>query len=262
MPGALILVSGYYTAAAAGSGTVTAMGSDTFTVPSFSLSSPAWLEQLWANGADTDWISVKSPRMHDNNQGIRLQVSSDNARPLLPGGMNQPLYPSDEPTVTVDQTAAATGAVSALYGFSDLNGATPRLSSWADVAPRIAQVSGVQVDLQAVAAIGDYSPGDAINKTYDNFEAGADYALLGYEVSTAVLSIAVQGRDTSNYKVGGPGTLNPDITRNWFVRISEESGRPYIPIIAANNKGSTLVYQTDSSAAAAQNVSLIMAQLR
>lgn len=262
MGGALILVSGYYTAAAAGAAAVTAMTGDSFTVPSFSINSPAYLEQMWANGASTDYALIKSPRMHDNNQGIRLRVSSDNARPLLPGGLNQPLYPSDTPNVQLDETAAATGGVSVLYGFTDLTGANPVLASWADVQPRIAQVSGVQVNLDAVAAIGDYSPGVAINATYDNFEAGADYALLGYEVSSAVLSIAVQGKDTGNYKVGGPGSVNPDITRNWFIRISEESGRPYIPIIQANNKGSTLVYQTDSSAAAAQDVSLIMAQLR
>lgn len=261
MSNALVMVSGYYTAAAAGSGTVTAMAGDTFTVPSFSLSNPAYLENFWVNGASSDWASIRSPRMHDNNQGIRVQTGGTKNYPLLPFGTNQPLYPTDTPTVTLDETAAATGGITALYGFSDLPGVDPRLGSWADIQPRIKQISGVQVNLGAVAAIGDYSAGVAINATYDNFDAGKDYALLGYEVSAAVLALAIQGQDTGNLKVGGPGTANPWITRDWFVRLSEASGRPYIPIIAANNKGSTQVYQTDSSAAAAQDVSLIFAEL-
>ena len=262
MPAAIQLTSGYYTAAAAGTGTATPMTGDTFTVPSFTLSSPAYLEQVWASGADTDFVRIRSPRMHDANQGIRLITGSGNLeRSLLPGGTNQPLYPSDTPIVEIDQTAAATGAICALYGFTDLPGVNPQLSDWAGISGRIAQISGVQVNLGAVGAIGAYSAGNAINSTYDNFEAGASYALLGYEVSSACLAIAVQGQDTGNLKMGGPGSADPFTTRDWFIRLSRESGRAYIPIINANNKGSTNVYQTDSSAHAAQNVTLIMAEL-
>lgn len=261
MPRAIVLSAGYYTAAAAGSGPATAMAGDTFTVPSFDLSSNAYLENVWSSGASTDFVSIHSARMHDNNQGIRLYSGAGDNNPLLPFGCDQPLYPSDVPTVTIDETAIATGGIATLYGFSDLAGAAPRMDTWDNIQPRIKQVSGVQVNVSAVAAIGQWSPGVPINNAFDNFNAGSDYALLGYLTKTSVLALSVIGQDTSGLKMGGPGVNDPKVTYNWFVRLSNDSGRGYIPVIAANNKGSTLVAQTDSSATAAQSVTLIMAEL-
>lgn len=261
MQNALILSAGYYTAAAAGTGVATPMAGDTFNVPNFDFSAPAWLENVWSTGASTDFVSIHSPRMHDNNQGIRLYTGAGNDDPLMPFGTNQTLYPADTPTVSIDETAIATGGVATLYGFQSLPGVAARLDSWANVQPRINSISGVQVNVGAVGAIGQYSPGVAINSAFDNFQAGSDYALLGYLVKTSVLALVVSGQDTGNVKVGGPGVNDPKVTRDWFIKLSNDSGRPYIPIIAANNKGSTLVAQTDSSAAAAQSVTLIMAQL-
>lgn len=261
MPRALILSAGYYTAGAAGTGAATPMAGDTFAVPSFSANSPAYLEQIWSSGASTDWVGIKSMRMHDNNQGIRLYTGAGQDNPLLPYGTDETLYPSDVPTVSIDEIAAATGGIAMLYGFTDLDGVMPRLDSWSNIQPRIKHISGVQVALGAVPAIGQYSAGVTINSLFDNFNAGSDYALLGYLTKTPVLAIAVIGQDTGNVKIGGPGVADPKVTANWFIHLSNESGRPYIPIIAANNKGSTQVMQTDSSAAAAQNVTLIMAEL-
>lgn len=260
MPRALYTSAGYFTAAAAGSAVATPMAGDTFNVPNFT-SGRAYLEQVWARGADTDWVSIKSPKMHDNNQGIRLNGGTTLDDPLLPYGTNQPLYSGDTPTVTIDETAAATGAIAIVYSFDDLPGANPRLGMWADVQPRVKNVSGVQVNLGAVAAIGDYSAGVTINSAYDNFKADTDYALLGYVTSSSVLEIAISGQDTGNLKVGGPGVGDSKVTSNWFVNLANLTGRPCIPIIAANNKGGTLVYQTDNSAAGAQDISLIFAEL-
>lgn len=261
MPRAIILSAGFATLAAAGSAAATPMAGDTFTVPSFDLNSPAYLENVWSSGASTDWVSVHSARMHDNNQGIRLFTGAGEVDPLLPFGTDQPLYPSDTPTVTIDETAIATGGIATLYGFSDLPGVNPRMDTWENIQPRIKQISGVQVNVSAVAAIGNWSPGVPINNAFDNFNAGSDYALLGYLTKTTVLALSVVGQDTGNVRMGGPGVADAKVTYNWFVRLSKESGRGYIPIIAANNKGSTLVAQTDSSAAAAQSVTLVMAEL-
>lgn len=261
MPAAMQLLSGFFTAGAAGTGVATPMSGDTFNVAAFT-NGGARLEQLWAEGANTDFIRFRSPRMHDANQGIRVRVGSSNLFPLLPYGMNQPLFSSDNPTVEIDETAAGTGALSAIYTYDDLGGANPRFGAWSDIEPRITNVSGVEVAVGAVSAIGNYSAGNAINSSFDNFEAGADYALLGYTTAAARLSIAVQGQDTGNLKVGGPGVSDSRVTSAWFIKLSQRTGRAYIPIIAANNKGSTNVYQTDNTAAAATTVTLIMAELR
>lgn len=260
MPRALYLSAGFFTAGAAGTGVATPMAGDTFNVPNF-VSGNGYLENLWAEGASTDWVSVRSPRMHDNNQGIRLRTSTNLLVPLLPFELDQPLYSGDTPTVSIDETAAATGGIATLYSFDDMPGVQPRLASWADISSRVQDISGVDVALGAVAAIGQYSAGVAINSSFDNFQADSDYALLGYETSTSVLAISVTGQDTGNLKVGGPGVADPKVTRDLFIRLATQTTRPCIPIIAANNKGGTLVAQTDNSAAAAQHVTLIMAQL-
>jgi len=261
MPRAHYVSAGYYTAAAAGTGVATPMAGDTFNVPNFT-DGNGYLETFWANGASTDFVSIKSPRMHDNNQGMRMQVSTTLENLLLPWDAYQPLTSGDTPTVSIDETAAATGAIAAVYSFDDMPGVQPRLDSWADVQPRIVAVSGVQVNLGAVGAIGAYSAGVAINSTYDNFQADADYALLGWLTAASCLAIAVAGQDTGNLKVGGPGIADPKVTRDFFVQMDKNTGRDSIPLIAANNKGGTLVFQTDNTAHAAQNVTLIMAELK
>jgi hypothetical protein len=261
MPQAWYVSNGYYTAGGAGNAAATSTPGDTFNVPSFSVNSPAYLEQMWTQSAVTDWLKVTSPKFHDNNQGIRLRTSGTQARPLLPDGAEQPLYPVDNPTFTLDATGAGTGAVAAIYRFTDLPGISPRMGTWSDIQPRIKELSGVDVALGAGAAIGAYSAGNAINSTFDNFQSGSDYALLGYLAPTAGLTLAVQGIDTGNVKVGGPLSNDPLVTYNWFKQESENSGFPMIPIIAANNKGATNVYQVSNTAIAAQTVTLILALL-
>jgi hypothetical protein len=261
MPAALQLISGFATVGAAGTAVVTPSPGDTFTVQQYQPSASATLEQFWIQGASIDWVRIRSPRMHDANQGLRVRTAGTNQRGLLPWEISQPLYAVDTPIVEIDQTAAASGLISALYWYSDLGGVNPRLAHAAEVVPRIRQVSGVEVALSACAAIGSYSPGVALNATNDNFEAGGDYALLGYEVASSVASISIVGQDTGNLRVGGPGSADPFETKDWFLRASRLSNAAYVPIIAANNKGSTLISQVDNTAHAAQNITLILALL-
>lgn len=261
MPRALQTVCGFFTAGAAGTGVATPMAGDSFTVQAFN-NGKARITTLWAEGASTDFVRVRSPRMHDANQGIRLQVAGITNVPLMALDLDADLYSVDTPIVEIDETAAATGAISLTYDYDDLGGVNPRLATWADIAPRVLAISAVQVNLGAIAAIGQYSAGVAINANFDNFEAGADYALIGCLTSASVLAISVAGQDTGNLKIGIPGIADARTTADYFIRLAERDGRASIPIIAANNKGSTLVFQTDNTAHAAQNVSLIMAELR
>lgn len=255
------LISGFATVGAAGTAVVTPAPGDIFTVPSFDLTQNAYLDQFWVTGASVDFVRIRSPRMHDANQGIRVRVGANTGLPLIPWDATQQLYPVDTPIVEIDQTAAASGALSALYTYSDLPGVNPRYASVADVAPRMRQITSVEVALGACPAIGSYSAGVALNSLFDNFEAGVDYALIGYETSVTVNTISIVGQDTGNLRVGGPGIADPKVTYNWFMWASRIADEPYIPIIAANNKGSTLISQQSNTAAAAQNITLILAEL-
>lgn len=261
MPNAVQTIAGTAVAAGAGTNPAVPAAGDTFTVPSFSLTAAAYLEQVSAAGATTDFVRIRSPRLHDANQGIRAYVGSPLYRSLLPWNNQENLYPSDTPTVEIDATGAGTGGILVTYGFDDLAGAQPRLGLWSEIEPRIVHISSVEVDVTSGAA-GQWGNGVAINALFDNFEAGADYALLGYHCNANCLGVAITGKDTGNLKIGGPGSADAIETREYFIWFAERTQRQRIPIIAANNKGSTLVQNVDTAAATAVKVSLTFAQLQ
>lgn len=260
MGNALQLVAGFVTNGSATTGTIAAAAGDTFTIPSGEVAGNIYLEQLFAGGVSTDFIRFRSPRLHDVAQGIRLMVGTTKLRPLLPYGTNQKLYPADVPTVEADTTAAATAGVLALYGYDNLGGVAPRLAAWADVQGRIDAIMGCEVDSTS-GGIGQWGTGVALNGTFNNWSANKDYALLGYEVNASCLGVSVSGIDTGNFKVGGPGDPDPVLTRRFFVALSQETGRPYIPIVNANNAGSTMLQTVDVASATAVKTTLILARL-
>lgn len=262
MPRAIQQLNGFFVAGAAGTNVATPAGGDTFTVPSVTPGTMSRLEQVWASGATTDFVRIRSPRMHDANQGIRLRALATPQVPLLPWSLDQPLYPLDTPIVEIDATGAGTGAIGVIYEYDDLPGVNQRLATWEEVDSRVINVMGCEVSLSAPAAAGSYSAGNALNSTFDNFEAGYDYAWLGYEVNALRHAVSLSGPDTSFVKIGGPGSVAYNVTSDWFQRAARLTGRAFIPVIAANNKQSTLVFQNDTAAGAVVLVTLILAQLR
>lgn len=260
MPRAVQTIAGFFTAGAAGTGVATPATGDSFAVVSWNNSGTAVLEQLHASGASTDWVRIRSPRMHDAQRAIQAWVGGSPGHNLLPWGSNQPLYSSDVPTVEIDETAAASGGILLTYGYSDLPGVSPALDVWSNIEPRIQQLFYPTCAVTS-GAIGQWGNGATINAAYDEFQANRSYALLGYRTSTSCLGIAVTGIDTGNLKVGGPGINDGLQTQEYFITASEKTGRPFIPIIQANNKASTVVQAVDSAAATATNVSLVMALL-
>jgi hypothetical protein len=260
MPRALQTIAGFATNGGAATTVATPAPGDSFAVTSFTGSGTAMLEQVNASGASTDWVRVRSPRMHDAQQAVRLWTGANGGHNMLPWGTNQPLYSSDVPIVEIDTTAAASGGVLLTYGYTDLPGVQPSLDVWSNIEPRIQQILGAEVSL-AGGAIGAWSAGVAINAAYDVFEANQSYALLGYRCSVACLGIKITGTDTGNLGIGGPGAVDGLQTQNYFAEASVKTGRPYIPIIQANNKASTLVANVDSAANTATIVNLIFALL-
>lgn len=258
----LQLIAGTVNAAGAGENVVAAAPGDSFTVAAGVQEGNIYLAQLWAAGAVTDYIKVFSPRMHDNVQGIRVQAGGTKGLPLLPYGQDQPLYPADTPTFKTDATGAGQTGLMAMYEYLDLPGGQQRLATWDDVRPRIDQISGAEVDVSSGAAIGSWGAGVALNGTFDNYKANRDYALLGYTVNAACMGVSITGPDTSNYRIGGAGEVTHVYTYNKFIHMSQQTGRPCIPIINANNRGATLVQAIDTAANTLVHVSLVLALLK
>ena len=85
------------------------------------------------------------------------------------------------------------------------------------------------------------------------------YAVLGYVVDTPVLGVALNGADTSNFNIGGPGVTEPAFTRDYFAALSMKLGKPCIPVFNTANKGNTNVAVCDVAASTTVNVTLIVA---
>lgn len=240
---------------------VTVNTGDSLQVPSFTKAAGGMLENAWAHEATPGVLRIRSPKLHDNVQGIRLTVPEALAKPLLPDEADQPVVTLDTLTVELTGGSSETDVAVLAFYIPDMDGAAQNMATWDQIKPRIKNLLTNEVDCSAPATVGNWTAGNALNATNDQLHADSAYAVLGYEVSAACAAVAITGPDTSQLKVGGPGPTDSRVTRDWFIRQTLQTGRPHIPVIKAPNKGATLVYTLSASAAAAINVGLILAEL-
>jgi hypothetical protein len=219
------------------------------------------MEGLWLASASAGIARVRSPRMHDAVQGVRFTVPAGVTRNLFADYALTQMYSQDLLTVEIAGGAAETDAIGLLFRYPDLGGSAQRLATWAQLAPLIAEIATVEVAVPGPVTAGDWSAGTAINVTFDLLKGNQDYAILGYTVDTLCTAVAVKGSDTANLRYGGPGPLEPLETRDWFIRQSNGSGAPGIPIINQANRASTLLHIAKNTAAGTVNVDLVVARL-
>lgn len=258
---ALQVISGRVTNPGATITALTVNTGDSFTVRSFPFESGAHLVQAWGRNATGGVARVRSPRLHDQAQGIRLAVPAANARPLLPEEARQRLYPQDVLTVESSGGGAETDLLSLLLYYQDLPGIDARLATWEELVDRVVNLMGAEQNLSTGATLGDYGGSQALTADFDTWKRNVDYALLGYVLDTACGTVGVTGPDTGNLRVAGPGEQAPDVTADWFVALSRRLGLACIPVINAANIGATTVDLTHTAAATAIDVNLIFAEL-
>lgn len=259
---ALQLVTGYvanpsstFTAVAANSG-------ESLTIPNFTPGSECDLFAPFSPGATKGQARIRSPRLHDAAQAIRLQRGAASFEPLMPLKLKQPMYPADTMIAEVTGGAAETDMLCYCLWFQDLPGVAARLAMWGDISNRIKNILGQEVDLTTGGTAGQYGTARALNFSFDTLKANTDYAVLGYVTDVKCAAVCLYGPDTGNQHVGGPAPITPNRDmRAWFIEISDAIGKPCIPIINANNRGATYVQAADIAASLAVNVSLVMAEL-
>lgn len=261
MPHAMEVLQGRITNSAALTA-VTPDTGDTFAIRSFPFGSAgAFLEDAWALSATAGTLRVRSPRLHDNVQGIRMGVAAADPRPLLPDWFEQPLYPQDVLIVEQAGGGAETDCCALMVYYTDVPGVSARLFDWPTIQPLMRNLLTVEVGPTSSATAGDYGAGRAINADFDLLKANVDYAVLGYMTPASVLTVGIRSVDFGNLRVGGPGHVQRDETRDWFVRQSIFSNRPMIPVFNAANKGATLVDVTDTAVSTQRTVQIILAEL-
>lgn len=248
-------------AAAAFPTALAATSGDSLTVRSFNRDRKTFLQSLIYSAGGAQKFRVSSPLMHDNVTGLTFQPAEIPAQFSLPPGAGVQLSPVDTIQAFGSCAAATTITLGLQIYYEDLDGVEARLFSWPDIAGLIKYVKSVEVSLGAIA-VGAWTD-TAITATENQLHADEYYAVLGWESNVAVDLVGFKGSATGNLRVCGPGTTETlDIT-NYFVYLSERTGRPCIPVFNANDRAAFLVSAANHAAlgAGASEVYPVLAQL-
>jgi len=261
------------------SGFVTAP-STTFTAPTFSggsatirnfSSGNAWLlTAICTQNTSSGALRIRSPRLHDFVNGIRLQNPQANNMPLLPLGFPQRLIAQD--TLTIEMTGSAVAADIINFGawiyYESLDSANGRFIDLTDLETRMVNVIGVSHALVGGTA-GVYGASQAINAgtSGDIFKANTDYALLGAVMSESAVGngsiVRITGVDTGNLGIGIPVMqYNLEVCAYWFIELTKRFARPMIPVINSANKGGTVFDFLNNENANTVTSTSIWAELR
>lgn len=252
-----------FTATNPGAGGIAAAanGGDTLGARNYTPQTKAFINWLARQGATAGFVEVKSPRFHDAVRGLHLIASETPSTRIFPAEIGEPVYPGDTFTVTLSGGAAEVDAGAFGIYYQDLPGSSARLYPWSALSGSIDHIKPVEVDVAAQAVSGGWSD-TKINSTEDLLEANRFYAVLGYTTDTAALAVGVKGNETGNLRICGPGPTLGLETTDYFVRMANDSGLPYIPVFNANNKSAYFVSTALVSTAATPKVELILALLR
>lgn len=261
---ALMIQSAQSTAIGATLAAMAAVTGDSLAVQNFDLSKKAWLLQLWCDVQAAGTLRIRSPKFHDNVNGIRIDTIASDAQPLLPWGCPQMLYPNDNLVVELagSATAGDIEQVVTLQYFEDLPGINARLIDPTALLARMEQLLTVENTISTGTA-GGYSGAEAINAEIDQFQNGVDYALLGMKVDTECAAVGYRAPDFGNVRIGGPGDeSNPRAYADWFVKLSTLYRRPMIPVFNGQNKASVLIDALQDENGADPTVTTYLAKLR
>lgn len=245
---------------AGGATAVVTTSGDSNTVRYFQPPDRAYLDLITRMGTTAGFAQVASPAMHDAVTGIRVTPGESPSVFALPGQAGQPMVPGDTLSLTVSGGAAETDVMALHMYYSNAPGFDARLHLPGDIEGNIQNIKTQRVAVTSSATIGAWS--DTLVGTTENLlVAGRDYAVLGYLTSTALAVIGVKGGDTGNLRTCGPGATLEFPTSQFFVYMSEKTGRPYIPVFNQQNVNNTFVSVAAATASVASTVTLVLAEL-
>jgi hypothetical protein len=222
-----------------------------------------WLLTAWAMVEAAFLAEIHSPRMHDNVHGIRFRGPASQAIPEWSLYHPTKMYTLDTLIVQLAGTSGAgsISPMSLLIYYEDLPGAQARLTTIEDTKKR-----GINLLVQEVTTpttiTGNYSVAAALNANFDFTKANVDYALLGLTGDINAAANCLRGIDTGNLRVAAPGTnVLPQMTGEWFSRLTNRTGLPCIPILNGNNKGGILIDSLITHGGGAINVQVHLLEL-
>lgn len=252
----LEMISGLATAPGATLTALTMASGDSLAVRNTPIGTDIRLLSTWAFNNVAGVFRIRSPRLHDNVQGLRLRVAATDPAPLVDPGVFQVLIPQDTLIAEISGSAVA-GQIEQgqlLIWYRDLPGIQARLALWQDVVAAAVNELSVEVALTPGVA-GGYSGARALNFSFDLLKANTDYAVIGADVDAAAAAVTMKGPDTGNLHVGVPGSLTlRHLSARFFKWLAIATNLPCIPIINSANKQGTTIEAVQNQAGAAVNV--------
>lgn len=240
-------------------GALVPVAGDTLAVRNYNTGTKAYLINAWRKGATAGIIRVRSPYLHDIQNGIRMRVLAADPTPIVPYDVNQPLHAQD--TLIFESTggAAAEQESGCILNWYENPGVVGRYLSWEEANTRTNAIVSTEVPVTGGAAA---TWGSALLSSGTGvLDANQDYAVLGYGLDVACTAIGISGLDTANLRAGGPGLTNHYETWDFFLRTARIAEIAAVPVINAANAGGTQVWVVDSAGATAVNVNLILGRL-
>jgi hypothetical protein len=236
---------------------------DSYQVRSTDVAANIQLWNAWFFTTTNLLARIRSPRMHDQAQNIRLQPPASLPRPLIGLQPSQKLYSQDNLIVEVTGGAAEVDGGSLLVYYNNLPGISARLHTWTEIEPLIQNLTSVQVAPSSSGTAFNYGASVALNSSFDTLVRNMDYAILGYECATSGCTFGIRGADTGNLRVGGPLYNQTELTSAWFLNLSQANGNaPTIPVINSANVGAVLCDVVAQATSTPFNVSVNLAQLK
>lgn len=238
----------------------TANSGDTLTVRAFNTARKAYLEHIIRMGTTAGFVQVRSPMLHDVAQGIRITPAESPSVYSIPAEVEQTLQNQDTLIVELSGGAAETDIALLTNYYEDLNGAAARLHRWSDISPLAKSVKPVRVAVTSSATVGAWTD-TPINATEQLLHANTDYAIAGYMANAAFGAVAVKGSETSNLRIGGPGSTSEFVTTDWFLLNDQRNNRPWVPVFNSANQGGFFVSVCAATASVVGVVELILVEL-
>jgi hypothetical protein len=263
MPPAIDTVTCTGTAIGATIAALTIAAGDSFTIKNAPLNSDVLLLQAWHDSQLAGSLRLRSPKLHDNVDAIRVRHLAGVLEPLLAWSVPQKLFPQD--TEIVEATGSVTAGdiesfVQLLY-YADLPGQAARLLTPDVLKQRMRNLVNVRLALTLGTTVG-YNGARAINADVDLLKANTDYAVLGMTTDIETAAVCLRGPDTGNLRVSCPGEPQSwRILNEWFVRLARGYNLPLIPVINSANKGGTLIDAVNDENGGTCNVTVHMAEL-
>jgi len=264
------VIGGQATAPGATLTALTMNAGDSATVKNADLSSFVGLLGTWARNQAAGIWRIRSPKLHDNVQGIRYRIPATDPTQLWVAGAVQRLTPQDNLILELSGSAVGGQIEQAclLNYYVDLPGQQARLIGRDELLSRTQNVLTVEVAVTP-GATGGWSGAVAINSLFDLLKANTDYAIIGYMVDAQVTAVGIRSPDFSNLRVGGPGMeaiVAGQIgarwtTARWFLELTEHYNISLIPVFNSANKAATLVDVMQNQTGTTVNVTLCVHEL-